>query len=68
MDTNYIAYDIANCDNEYADMYTDDARACFVERLHGLSRYSALDVTELTDIFLGIYANPVDSHKDATVW
>ena len=68
MDTNYIAHDIANCDNEYADMYTDDARACFVERLHGLSRYSALDVTELTDIFLGIYANPVDSHKDATVW
>lgn len=70
--SNYVAYDLRHGCTKYADKYTDAYRKEFIERLHELDRYDTCDMEQLTDIFLGIYANPIDNklrhdgtnHKD----
>jgi len=61
--TNYIAHDIRGKKKEFADRYSTVEKAEFtlymeknLEKLEG-------DKDELRDIFLGIYANSVDSKK-----
>lgn len=61
--TNYIAYDLRYGRTQYKDKYTEGQRAEFERRLRKLSRYDTCDVEQLTDIFLGIYANPVINHQ-----
>lgn len=56
---NYIAYDLRYGTSRYADHYTTEERTAFEQRLHGLLDYDTCDLDNLTDIFLGIYANPV---------
>ena len=56
----YVAHDIRSGNNRYADRYTDSQRDAFTARLHELDKYGTDPA--LRDIFLGIYANPVDSH------
>lgn len=59
---NYIAHDIRSGTNQYACHYDAQQRQAFVRRLDKLQRYKDdCDMAVLTDIFLGIYANPVDS-------
>lgn len=53
MPTNYVAYDIMNGTNRFADKYTTDVRHQFEERMERI-----VDA-EMRKIFLGIYANPV---------
>lgn len=59
--TNYIAYDIVNGTDKYADRYTpEDAESFKAYTEHKLRRTDrSLDKNELRDIFLRIYANPV---------
>lgn len=61
---NYIAHDIRYGKKEFAALYCHEQYADFKKRLSGLRRYEEeCDIETLTDIFLGIYANPVDSKK-----
>ena len=59
--TNYIAYDIVNGTDKYADRYTpEDVESFKAYTEHKLRRTDrSLDKNELRDIFLRIYANPV---------
>lgn len=65
-DTNYIACDIQDRRAEHVSQYTAEARDAFVMRMEkGLSavveKDPYIDVDELREIFLSIYANPVRS-------
>ena len=58
---NYIAHDLLYGNTRYKSMYTQDEYDAFVERLSKLDRYDTCDLERLREIFLGIYANPVDN-------
>jgi len=60
---NYIAHDIRYGNKQYAEYYTREEEKAFRERMQTLfARYAEeCDIEALADIFLGIYANPVDS-------
>lgn len=62
---NYIAHDIRHASQRYADRYTQAQKDAFLRRLNELWEYDACDLDVLTDIFLGIYANPLDSRIKA---
>lgn len=61
-ENNFIAHDMLNSADEYADKYDAVQKEAFVRHLEGLSQYvDGNDMDEMRRIFLGIYANPVDS-------
>ena len=61
--TNYIAYELLNQTYRYKDQYTKEEMDSFVEYMEqGLSSLVG-DPSELRDIFLGIYANPVVNYE-----
>ena len=64
---NYIAYDMLNATNEYASMYTAEQKAAF-EGYMAVQLSSVklpdIDMVELKEIFLSIYANPVVGKKN----
>ena len=62
-DTNYIAHDILHGDNRFADRYTAEQQARFCNRLSDAERAFGASAETAREIFLGIYANPVDSKE-----
>jgi hypothetical protein len=60
---NYIAHDIRSQSDQYAQNYTEDEKLLFVQRYNEALNPDVEDKKTLGDIFLGIYANPVDSHS-----
>jgi len=64
--TNYIAYDILNGGNAFADHYSTDEKKDFIAYMNdGLAHIGIeADPSELEQIFLRIYANPVVNCKD----
>ena len=59
---NYIAHDILYGNTRYQSMYSEQEYDAFCERLASLNRYEeTCDIERLREIFLGIYANPVDN-------
>lgn len=62
---NYIAFDIRYGTKRYADRYTVAQKEAFCERLKELSNYDGCELDVLMDIFLGIYANPINSRSKA---
>ena len=61
--TNYIAYELLNQTYKYKDQYTQEEMDHFVEYMEqGLSSLVG-DPSELREIFLGIYANPVVNYE-----
>jgi glycerol-3-phosphate O-acyltransferase len=58
---NYIAHDLLYGNTRYRTMYTDAQFNAFMNRLAGLEKYDTCDVERLKEIFIGIYANPVDN-------
>ena len=58
---NYIAHDIRSRSSQYAGEYTPEEKDLFLQHLQKLDEYEVSDKHALTDIFLGIYANPVDA-------
>lgn len=62
---NYIAFDIRYGTRRYADRYTPKQKEAFCERLKTLSTYEGCELDVLMDIFLGIYANPINSRSKA---
>lgn len=58
---NYIAHDLRYGSTRYSGHYTEEQKREFAGRVSELAKYEECDTDILTDIFLGIYANPVDS-------
>ncbi len=59
--TNYIAHDILHNDEQFTSFYSQKEKEDFIEYMNtGLSAIVG-DFQELKEIFLGIYANPVDN-------
>jgi hypothetical protein len=58
---NYIAHDMLYGNNTYCDRYTQQESQEFVKHYSLLDTYEVDDPSLLHDIFLGIYANPVDA-------
>ena len=63
---NYIAHDMLYGTNTYREYYTDVEKQLFIEhmavlnQMAQLEQYEVTDLDALYDIFLGIYANPVN--------
>ena len=63
---NYIAHDMLYGTNTYREYYTDEEKQLFVEhmavlnQMAQLEQYEVADLDALYDIFLRIYANPVN--------
>ena len=63
---NYIAHDMLYGTNSYREHYTDEEKQLFVEhmavlnQMAQLEQYEVTDLDALYDIFLRIYANPVN--------
>lgn len=55
----FIAHDLRYGSTRYADRYTKEQYDAFVAHMAELNKYS--DDPALQDIFLGIYANPIES-------
>lgn len=62
---NYIAFDIRYGTKRYEDRYSPEEKQAFCQRLHELSNYEGCELDILTDIFLGIYANPINTRSKA---
>ena len=59
---NYIAHDILYGNTRYQSMYTEKEYDRFRRHLMKLDRYEeTCDIERLREIFVGIYANPVDN-------
>ena len=58
---NYIAHDMLYGNMKYSSLYSDEQKRAFQRHLTKLDRYDTCDVEKLKEIFLGIYANPVDN-------
>ena len=59
---NYIAHDILYGNTRYESMYSDKEYDLFAQHMKELDRYEeTCDIEQLRDIFIGIYANPVDN-------
>lgn len=58
---NYIAHDLRYGASKFQSEYTLEQKDAFLQRLSLLQKYADCDLERLTDIFLGIYSNPVDN-------
>lgn len=59
---NFIAHDLLYGNARYCDRYTAEEKSKFLKRLSRLDQYEeTCDLDRLRDLFLSIYANPVDN-------
>jgi uncharacterized FlgJ-related protein len=66
--TNYLAHDLRGGKTEFSDKYTTEDKQKFMDYMNdGLNKlvktFQEASLEELQEIFLGIYANPVDVAK-----
>ncbi len=61
---NYIAHDLRYGQNRHASHYSTTQKQQFLERLEQLAPFDVSDTDLLRDIFLGIYASPVEYLND----
>ena len=64
---NYIAYDLQENSNEFADHYTDEQKAAFIDYLHKQSANTDVPPEKMMLYLLDIYGNPVRTHYDKPV-
>jgi hypothetical protein len=60
---NYIAHDLLYGNTKYRSKYTDEEYQAFVKHLSELDEYDTCDIERLKEIFISIYANPVNNNK-----
>ncbi len=61
---NYIAHDLRSGSGLYSTYYTSEQKQNFLQHMSCLEEYAdACDLEILRSIYLGIYANPVDSRQ-----
>jgi 1-acyl-sn-glycerol-3-phosphate acyltransferase len=61
---NYIAHDLRYGQRTYADYYTPAEKEAFLLYMEKLNDFEISEPDVLKDIFLGIYANPVERVKE----
>ena len=64
-DNNYIAHDLRSGNDRFSDYYTNEAKEAFVARSRYMLEQIEGDNDVLLSLFLGIYANPVDTKPKA---
>ena len=57
---NYIAHDLRSGTETHAEHYTAEQKEAFLKYMDWMYEYPDFDRSELEEIFLGIYANPID--------
>ena len=57
---NYIAHDLRSGSETYAEHYSKEQKETFIKYMDWMNDYPDFDRSELEEIFLGIYANPID--------
>ena len=57
---NYIAHDLRSGTETFDGQYTKEQKATFIKYMNWMNDYPDFDRAELEEIFLGIYANPVE--------
>lgn len=62
---NYIAHDLLYGQQHFREKYTDEQRLLFLKNMARLDYYDVSEPDILKDIFLGIYANPIDVKSGA---
>ena len=60
---NYIAHDLRSGKNTFSEHYSTEEKEAFSARCQDMLYQIEGDKDELTSIFLGIYANPVDNYE-----
>ena len=60
---NYIAHDLRSSTETYAEHYTAAQKEAFVKYMDWMNDYPDMNRAALEEIFLGIYANPIDNAK-----
>ncbi len=60
-ENNYIAHDMLYGDNRFADRYNEKQREAFLHNMKYLEEYEIKEMNVLKQIFLGIYANPIEN-------
>lgn len=63
MPNNFIAHDMLYGQNLYKDKYTRQQKANFLSHMRKLDNYDMAEPDVLKEIFLGIYANPVNNKR-----
>lgn len=58
---NYIAHDLRSESDRFSSLYTAEEKKRFIDYMTWMDEYKDMDQSVLKEIFLGIYANPVDS-------
>ena len=58
---NYIAHDMLYGNTKYRNKYTEEEYQAFANRLSELDQYDTCDIERLKEIFISIYANPVNN-------
>ena len=59
---NYIAHDLMNANNLYAEHYTEEQKQAFEQYLQRKSIIQDVSREKMMDYLLRIYATPVDNH------
>ena len=59
---NYIAHDLRSGSDTFAEHYTKEEKATFIRYMEWMNEYPDVDRSVLEAIFLGIYANPIDTN------
>lgn len=60
---NYIAHDILHKETKFSDRYSKAQHEAFLNRLMALEKFRDYDLSVLREIFLKIYATPVDNKE-----
>ena len=63
---NFIAHDLRFGQQLYRERYTDEELKTFMTYMEQLGKFDIAEPDVLKDIFLGIYANPIDSKARLT--
>jgi phosphoglucomutase len=61
---NYIAHDLRYGQRTFSNHYTQEEKDAFLQYMEKLNEFEISEPDVLKDIFLGIYANPVERTKD----
>lgn len=57
---NFIAYDLLNKTDHFNNKYSIEQKESFIHNMSHLEEYHVSEPDRLKEIFLGIYANPID--------
>jgi hypothetical protein len=61
---NYIAHDLRYGQRTFSSYYTQEEKDAFLQYMEKLNEFEINEPDVLKDLFLGIYANPVERTKD----